>query len=228
MPLATSVLKRLRHFEKLPQFGYATGQAVCNAVMGQVDIAPNDIDIVVLELDYEARLPHFLVHVPATACITEDLPANAGLVLDQCGTPLYTMRKKSKVGLLNFSVVTPATPELSAQQLFAGLDINCVQVAVDLASGEFHQSEAFSDFVESQKLCITNHRNPGKSLLRLLAKCDAMPGTHIDLAAEVLHVLESLSSLGDPLPSKLLPVFEKHKHVLSTHFKLEGATLLRR
>lgn len=79
--------------------------------------------------------------------------------------------------------------------LLQSFDLNCVQVAVDLATGDLHWTREFENFVRTREIRLTNTWTPLRSVVRAMEKAQQMPGAFFNEAATITQAHLRLTKL---------------------------------
>lgn len=200
------VFARLNGVAKLPQCGYAAGQAVCNAVlevMGYGSYAGPYRDVDLFFRAEEGHEPEEIISQTsswASALVglltrrgdaRTDYPSEC--IVKEPGwdhdydTLCFQSRRTHRietswrVGKLNCLFVAAYSDSWTRRDLLTGMDLNCAQVGLDLATKELFFTEDFVRFVGSKDIRIVNMEAPASALLRCLAKREDMTGTTVDV-----------------------------------------------
>lgn len=258
------VFARLNKVAKLPQCGYAAGQAVCNAVlevMGYGSYAGPYRDVDLFFRAEEGHEPEEIISQTRSwssalvGLLTRrgdartDYPSEC--IVQEPGwdhdydTLCFQSRRTHRiatswrVGKVNCLFVAAYSDSWTRRDLLAGMDLNCAQVGLDLATKELFFTEDFVRFVGSKDIRIVNMEAPASALLRCLAKREDMTGTTVDVDRLITEVkLASLKQMtwgqsDQPwsydidrfeVPAKYEWVISKFWDELQPHFTRETGT----
>jgi hypothetical protein len=211
--LGTAVLQRLREFAVLPERGIVAGQAVASVLdhLQGLTLAPvNDIDV------FRRASPRVLVRRPPSLIPTvhQQAVSLASLAQDYAALDAFLQRMRSyrvstvtRDGLLNF--VNCDVPfqgpfsTLTAARVIQSFDLNCVRVAVDLATGELVWDRHFESFLKHRHIEVCAVHTPWHTFIRALKKCYELPDVSMNLEA-VAAVVTTFAQ------SKLYKAYERN------------------
>ncbi len=198
--LGSEVVRRLRELAPLPATGIVAGQAVASVIdrMQGMSLAPvNDIDI--FRRAPNTALKRKTQSATGTVTLRRTAMASPGQVLeyDALASVMealrsYRVSSVSRQGLLNF--VNCALPEvsliptLSAGRVLEAFDLNCVRVAVDLATERLYWDGHYARFLRHRRIEIAAVHTPWHTFLRALKKAHELPDTTLDLEALAMAV----------------------------------------
>jgi len=242
--LGLDVLNRLREFTALPSHGVVAGQAVASVLdhmQGLRDSPINDVDVFRVAGIRHLRRQSTII---GTIRHQEVSLANAGLDYASLASFLERMRSYrvstvSRNGLLNYvncdtgqhrplSLLTPS-------RVIQSFDLNCVRVAVDLATGELVWDRHFENFLKYRRVEICAMHTPWHTFLRALKKSYDLPEVTLDLPATAAiattfansHLFQDYAChgvVGDRFGPKLRETAEKMRGTWGRYFRMEEKT----
>lgn len=242
--LGLDVLNRLREFTPLPSQGVVAGQAVASVLdhlQGLRDSPINDVDVFRLAgTRYLRRQPSLI----GTIRHQDVSLANKGLDYASLATFLERMRSYrvstvSRNGLLNFVNCDMGKHRpfalLTPSRVIQSFDLNCVRVAVDLATGELVWDRHFENFLKYRRVEICAMHTPWHTFLRALKKSYDLPEVTLDLPATATiattfansHLFQDYAChgvVGDRFGPKLRETAEKMRGTWSRYFQMEEKT----
>lgn len=273
------VLALLRQLSPLPDRGIVAGQSVTSALLhlyGNGDRRGpfNDIDVFVSngEMKRSLRMHFKTKQVAATGQTSrivisgeEDTYPNVQYVDLPMTTsrPTIDITKVSRDGILNFIHLNPARVgsniqqriSVSAAEVVASFDLNAVEAAVNLETGQLSWTRDFAWFMKTSQLQVTNVHGETHSMTRILKKLEEMPWINCDLEATtralgftlgLKYALEDQMEVGPwrerlksfkeddkKMPLIIAPLtgpaymerYRKHQSKLDTWFQVEEASI---
>lgn len=231
---SSQVLQSLQnHFSPLPETGIAAGQAVASALYTFFGI-PNgpfrDLDIFDLAGKDDKLRNRSSITREAGNVETDILKSSFGgewsaeLTVDKGGYRIIESFMDDSNYKLNFITVHMAKSDDIPRsgfmyKLIEAFDLNCCQVAIDLATGEIVATDAFMRFLEDHTLRVSYVGTPMHSAVRLVRKSREMPFLDVDMDFE-LKKLQTVVELvhrcahekGGHLPNNLFSDIYKDRY----------------
>lgn len=277
--MGSDVLALLRQLSPLPDRGIVAGQSVTSALLhlyGNGDRRGpfNDIDVFVSNGEMKRSLRmHFKTRQVAATGETsrivyageEDTYPNVQYIDLPMTTsrPTIDITKVARDGILNFIHLNPARVgsnikqriSVSAAEVVASFDLNAVEVAVNLETGQMSWTKDFAWFMKTSQLQVTNVHGETHSMTRILKKLEEMPWINCDLDATtralgftlgLKYALEDQMEVGPwrdrmksfkegdkKMPLVIAPLtgpaymerYQRHKSKLDTWFQVEEASI---
>lgn len=183
--MAHAILGHLGQYAALPNEGILAGQAVCSAILdlfGEGGGVYNDIDIFIgadesKKAELEANREEEALALGMSVASFDEYDG-VSLMNDTN----YTIDGTTRDGLLNYVWCTLPTrrSKLTPTRVLMSFDINCVEVALDLATGKLYWTPAFASFAQNRQLEFTSLETPGRSILRYSKKRTELAGVYGD------------------------------------------------
>jgi hypothetical protein len=209
--MGPAVLAQLKQLTPLPSQGIVAGQAVASAledIYGKGGGVYNDVDLFV-QVDGPFRQQDDKVEITAQRYVA-DFALRATHTspddYDHMKVPMlptavpsmtYSVVGVARTGLLNrvFYRNRGAAFATAAQRLISGFDLNCVRVAIDLATEHLVWDRHFEQFIRTNELRVAAIHTPLHSFLRALRKRDELPNVVLDLdtTASICWALQDTS-----------------------------------
>lgn len=224
------VLARLGALASLPTSGILAGQAVASALMEELGVGPgvyNDIDIfLAADADKEAELAS-QAHQVAEA-MRLGLPVAA---LDDYRA--LQMGEHSDLQILGATEEGPLNlvwckrqpgKLLNSTTVLYSFDLNAVEVAIDLQTGQLSWTRSFEYFLKTKELQVTSLVTPARTLLRYFKKRDELQAYGKDeFVANLLASWVDYCSPTEPLPlsAKYQRLAERYAPRFSAAFQLD-------
>jgi hypothetical protein len=151
----------------------------------------------------------------------------------------YRVSTVSRSGLLNFVNCDMGQHRplslLMPSRVIQSFDLNCVRVAVDLATGELVWDRHFENFLKYRRVEICAMHTPWHTFLRALKKSYDLPDVTLDLPATATiattfansHLFQDYAChgvVGDRFGPKLRETAEKMRGTWSRYFRMEEKT----
>lgn len=241
------ILQHLQQFATLPTKGILAGQAVDSAITdlwGKGGGVYNDLDVF-RQCPTKAYRPDEKANSTAmrSQLLLQRVPSYGSMNLVLQTTNTYGIASVSRKGMLNhvncFMAAGRYTQKLTAPQVLAGFDINCVRVGVDLQTGLLHWDRHYAQFLRSRQLKIAMMHTPWHTFLRLAKKARELPGVYANLeyAALTCSVMAHSSYVQSMLKEKDISLLFGQKSIeladtlhsdWAPYFKLELVNFLRK
>jgi len=198
--LGRALIEELRALcPEMPETGIVAGQAVASLILRRLGRPGpiHDIDVFSIRPlqrqwteERRARPRMVFADLRGKSRLGDPLFADGGQE-GYNGALVYSHRcfharfgQVSRRGLLNLIEYEVEARNCDALALIAGhFDLNCVQVGIDLATGELSFTSAFREYLHTNQLYIANPNTPVASLARLARKTAEL-GAYCDLEAE--------------------------------------------
>jgi hypothetical protein len=222
------VISELNDIQQLPSSGILAGGAIANKIWEKVSgnkAIINDIDIFIFKSiksvndadinNEETKNEHY------TKSIEDDLSINTyhdgyHLYLNYCTTTKSYYRILDTERLNEINTIFIESNDEDPNIVIGSFDLNCTQVAYDLATGELYYTEDFDKFIRTGVIAIVNINTPSHTLLRMLSKRDVL-NANVDMEREVSYIMQLhknhiKKNIRFNFSEKYLPIFKKYKN----------------
>jgi hypothetical protein len=219
------IIAELNMIQTLPTSGILAGGAVANKFWEKVSgnkAEVNDLDIFVFQsiksVD-DANLKEDVSN-KFTKPVNNDISIKADhngycLYLNYCTITksYYRVLDTDRNNYINTVMIE--SNEEDPNIIIGSFDLNCTQVGYDLATKKLYYTEEFNEFMETGIIEIVNINTPSHTLLRMLAKRDAL-NAKIDMRRELsyikmLHKNGIRKNVRFNFSDKYIPVYKKYK-----------------
>lgn len=177
--LVPGILHSLSRHATLPPKGVVAGQAVCSAVLELLGKGPavfNDVDVFDVATAEQEDFLTSNEHLQEEA-LRLGVPA---ALLDEYRmlavgeATLVELLGATSEGALNRVWLKSRSRQVAMGELLTSFDLNAVEIALDLETGELLWTKAFEHFIRTRELQVTSLNTPLRTLLRYYKKRDEL------------------------------------------------------
>lgn len=190
----------ITRFGELPTQGYLAGQAVASAIypaFGLPQGTMRDLDVFIVNDDEKARTSGLLRESGDMQITIQRTSFSLFGTVEKSiggyfvnGSSIDTERPDINYVSINFKTgITNSDQQMSC--LIHAFDLNCCQLAYDPTRHQLIGTEAFSEFLNTQRLNVCYLATPMHTAVRFLKKCNDMPFLKKDTHA-TLSMLQTM------------------------------------